>query len=199
MKRLFLFFVILLFSFNSIDLVVSVFCCQTTPGSGEYRCYNSGICCRKGKSDEYWDNVGCFDFNFWVEPSSMTFTIGKKTKVNLYIKNTGSYDDNYTIDYIIVGVNPALIQVDMSYVTPTGIVDSGTIKTLYPTITVLSSEVSGSIVFNATSQGKPTLYENTTLAVRGGLPLSLPEFDFLNTLWLIILAGVVYYFYESKH
>ena len=198
-KYIYIFFIFLLFSSHLMGLVMSIFCCQTAPKSNEFKCYTSGVCCRKGKEDEYWDSVGCFDFDIWVEPSSMKFTAGKKTTVNLYVKNLGSYDDNYTIDYNISSGNQALIQVDMSYVSPTGIVDAGTTKTLYPKVTILSSETSGKIMFNATSQGKPEIKGNTTLNVQSGLPVSLPEFNSSVFLGMMILTGIIYFFFKSNH
>ena len=207
MKKLIFFLIIFfLFLFNLIDLVIPVCtpaapCCCRDSNSGEKRCWNSGFCCKKDTPEEYWDQVGCYDFRVWVEPKSMIFTVGKKTRVNLYIENTAElgYPDSYDIDYIINSDNPALIHVDMSNILYPIELDSGEIKTLYPMITVLSKGGTGNVIFNVTSEGNSEVYRNASLNIlQGNLPISLPEFSILNLFVIIVLAGVIF-FYNSKH
>jgi len=181
--------------FYSINSVNPTFCCWNETLGGR-TCYTYGECCKKNTPDEYWHPVACFDFDVWVEPNSMLFNIGKKTAINLYIKNTGTYDDNYTIEYNVEG-NPAIIQVDMVGVTPTGLIGIGEIKKLYPIIT-LFSDTTGRVIFNATSQGNSKVQRTADINVRGSLPISLPEFNNFYLIILIILTVILYFLSMKK-
>ena len=200
MKGAIIFLIIFfLSSVNLMSTVLSPVCCMNATLGGRM-CYPSGVCCKKNLPDEYWHPTGCFDFKLWTEPTTMMFNVGKKTRVNLYIENTGTYDDNYTVEAIIDEDKRALIQVDMSYVTPTGIVNVGEIKKLYPQITILSTDASeGTVIFNVTSEGDSKLYESSALIVQAGLPTSLPEFNFLSMFVLIGLVGIIYFLYKSNY
>lgn len=172
--------------FLSMNLVLSAFCCKEGPGLPE-RCWASGICCKKGTPEEYWDPTGCLEV--WVEPASMIFTVGRKTPINLYIRTT--YSDNYVISYKIIEGNSALIQVDLTGASLAENVNPGETRVLHPRVTVLASNAQGKILFNVTSQSETSLYKNTTLKVKeSSLPVSLPEFDFnlfLISLWILII------------
>lgn len=201
------FVIILLFFLISVSLVSSTFCCQTAKGSEEFKCYDSGICCKINTYDEhgvlmeYWHQIGCFDFRTWIEPSNMIFTVGKNTPINLYVNNLEEYSDRYNISYSIESSNPALISVDMSAVTPTDSVGPDQITELHPIIAVLSAKVSGKVWFNITSWGDTSVYKNTSLTILSSdMPVSLPEFN--NSLFLmtvIILTGLTYYFSKLKN
>ena len=146
-----------------------------------------------GTLSEYWHLKSCFDFDTWVKPERMMFTLGAKIPVNLYIKNKGGYTDAYTIDYFITSSNPELIKVDLTGVTPTGSVAHGEIKKLYPRIMTLYTDATGDVTFNVSSQGDPTLYKTATLnIIESDFPLSLPEFDIFGLIGMIIIAGIVY-------
>ncbi len=164
-------------------------CCQEYAG-GEEKCFTSGVCCLEGV-EQYWDEESCFDFKFWVEPTSNMFTVGRETRINLYIENIGAFTDNYIITYNITP-NPSLIQVDMSGVSTVNNVARGEIRVVYPMITVLATTATGNIFFNATSQGDQNIYRNATLTILpSDLPVSLPEFGFFGMVVMIILAVVV--------
>ena len=202
MKRIYFLIIFSLFSLNLMTLGLSQapFCCQTAPGSGQYRCYNSGICCNVGKSNEFWDPSSCHNFEMWVEPKSMMFTVATNSRVNLYIKNTGTYADKYYLDYKIENSeNPSLIQVVISKFLDgdsktKDSANSGQILTLYPEIAVLSTEARGDVFFNATSEGDPDIKRNVTFTIlESDLPLSLSEFDFLGLIVMMILVGIIYF------
>ncbi len=163
---------------------------------GSRTCYTSGECCKKNTPNEYWHPLACFDFEMWVEPNNMLFNIARKTPVNLYIKNTGTYDDNYTIEYRVQG-NPAVIQVDITTVTPTGLIGVNEIKKLYPIITLLS-DTTGKVTFNATSQGNKVVQKIAEISVRGSSPISLPEFNEFGLTSFILSAGILYFLYMKK-
>jgi len=165
-------------------------CCQEYPG-GEEKCFTQGFCCGSGY-EQFWDPVSCFKFDFWVEPKSSMFTVGKKTSIILYIRNTGAYADNYNITYNITKGNPSLIQVDMSGVSPVENVDKGEIRKVYPTITVLATIVSGEIFFNATSLTDLNITRNATLTILpSDFPVSLPEFNFLGLICIMIFTTII--------
>ena len=208
-KKEVFFIIILLFSLLiSFGLVSSDFCCQTSSGSGEFVCYSTGVCCKIDTYDEngvlleYWHSIGCFDFLVWIEPSSMMFTVGKKTPINLYVNNLEQYTDRYNISYSVESSNPALISVDLTGVTPTENVDWGQIKNLHPRIMILSTAASGTVWFNVTSWGDISVQKNASLTIRpSDLPVSLPEYDFNGFWWImiIILVGLIYYSSKLKN
>jgi hypothetical protein len=167
-------------------------CTQSTPCCCGNKCWVSGVCCKRGQPEEYWHPTGCYDFEVWVRPERMMFTLGTKIPVTLYIENKGSYTDSYTVDY--VSSNPELIKVDMIGATSTGIMAHGEIKKLCPRIMTLYTELAGEHVdFNVSSQGDPSLYKTTTLnIIESDFPLSLPEFGIFGLIVMIILAGIVY-------
>jgi hypothetical protein len=155
-----------------------------------------------GTYKEYWDPNGCFDFEVWVEPNKMAFTIGRKTNVNLYIKNLEAYSDSYNVSYWIDSPNPSLISVDLIGVTPTEIVFPFSTEKFYPRITILSAQASGTVWFNVTSSGNPGIQRNASLDISSsGMPISLPEFNsnFFLLLLLMILSGLIYiYIFKNK-
>ncbi len=195
MKKIIFSIILFLTFILTIDLVLSdctpltPCCCQEYPG-GEFKCFTSGVCCLEGE-EEYWDEESCFDFNFWVEPTASMFTVGRKTRINLYIHNTGAFTDNYIITSNTT--NPVLIQVDMFGVSPVNDVARGQIVQVFPRIIVLATTASGDVFFNATSQGDENIYRNATLTVLSSdLPVSLPEFGVLVMIMMINLAVVIF-------
>ena len=191
----YLFFVIfLVLSLIFLPSVLS-FCCQTSPESGTFKCYDSGVCCKIGTEDEYWNPVGCFDFLVWVEPESGQFTVGKKIPVNLYVKNIEEYTDKYNISYSIVSPNPSLIDVDILGISPTDSVLPGEVKIFYPRITIKSVGTSGIVWFNVTSWGDSNVQKNTSLTILpSGEPVSLDEFNSKIFLFSIVLVSVLFFY-----
>ena len=189
-----LFLSLLFFLLLFMNLVFSAFCCKEGPGLPE-RCWASGICCKKGTPEEYWDPTGCLEV--WVEPASMTFTVGRKTPINLYIRTT--YADNYVISYKIIEGNSALIQVDLTGASLAENVNPGETRILHPRVTVLATNAQGKISFNVTSQSEQSLYKNTTLIVKeSSLPVSLPEFKLIFLLVLVPLISLIFYITKIK-
>jgi hypothetical protein len=181
----------------SMSSVLSAFCCNETPGQSR-KCWTYGVCCKKGTPDEYWHPAGCFGLKVWVEPESRAFTVGKKTSINLYLKNEGTYPDNYEVDYAITEGNPALIQVDLSGASSAENMDPEEVRVLYPRITVISAQASGEVLFNVTSEADPNLYRIATFRVlESGMPKSLEEFDTV-TFFLMSVLFVVIYFLKVK-
>ena len=175
-----------------IGEVYSVFCCED-PETGQKKCYSTGQCC-----DDLWVPV-CFWFDVWVEPTSRMFTVGESTTVNLYIHNVCPYPDNYDVTYDIIVGNPNLIKVDLTGFECVEDVGPKEIRVIYPRITILEKSATGSILFNATSEGNNTVYNNATLTVlQGDLPVSLPEFDYMGLFVIIFLIGILYFIYKKN-
>jgi len=163
-----------------------VFCCDD-------KCYNSGICCQMGTSEEYWSSTGCYRFKTWVKPEKMMFTLGSKTQITLYIENMGSYTDIYDVTYKIDSSNPELIKVDLTGASTTGNMAHGEIKKLHPRITVLSTDANGDVNFNVTSRGDPSLSQIATLhIIQSDYPVSLPEFSLLGLIEILVLVVIIY-------
>jgi len=190
---------VLFFSFFMLVNPIFSACTRSNPCCCENKCWVSGVCCKKGTPNEHWDSIGCYDFETWVEPNKMMFTIGRRTPINLYVKNTAEYDDIYNVSYWLENINPALISIDLSTVTPTDEIGMDQTDKLVPIVTVLSMSASGSIHFNITSWGNPNIQRNATLSVaQSNLPLSLEEFSFPMFLIFIILIGFLYYLFMAK-
>lgn len=198
MKKFILFLTLIIFFIESIDLVFSA-CTRSIPCCCENKCWISGVCCKKDQPGEFWHPTGCYDFEFRVEPNSMTFTVGSKIPINLYVKNVEEYTDRYNIDYWIESSNPSLISVDISGVTPTDNIAPQQIKLLNPRILILSKSATGKVWFNVTSWGEPSLQKNASLTILSSdLPISLVEFDYFGFFILIILVFVVYFFFKLR-
>jgi len=199
MKRILSFMTGLFFFCFLINIVYSACtretpcCCQEYPG-GEKKCFTEGYCCYVGEEREFWNPISCFDFMVWVEPTRSMFTVGSKTRINLYIKNLG-YADNYYVTHNITSDNPHLIQVDMTGVSPVNDVAYEETRIVYPRITVLESHTTGVVFFNVTSETNMNVSRNATLTILegGDLPLSLPEFDFFGLIAIIFLASYLYF------
>lgn len=183
---------------------LSTFCCQTSSGSDVFQCYSSGYCCRIGVEEngvlvEYWYSTGCFDFETWVEPNRMMFTVGRSTPINLYVHNLENYTDKYNISYNITSTNPELISVDLRGVTPTDSVGPGEIEKLYPRIIVLARYASGTIFFNVTSWGSNQMQRNASLIIQtSDVPISLKEFDSNLLLWFLIVMIICLFYLKSR-
>jgi hypothetical protein len=169
-------------------------CCCADPITHQKKCYTIGFCCLEGMGNEYWGN-SCYNFKVWIEPSSMMFTVGQQTPINLYIQNLAAYPDNFDINYkVLPPANPFLIQVDISGSTPVLNVNPlETKKVTSPRITVMEIHANGNVLFNVTSQGDKKIYRNATLIVlQSDLPISLPEFNNFGLITMFILVCLIY-------
>lgn len=183
-----LFFMLIISSANAV-----AFCCRDS-STRQYKCWETGFCCFKETRFEYWvsggpeDCVSQCNFKTWVEGPNL-FTIGKKTKINLYIENMGPFPDDYTIDYEVESpvVDVELLKTDVNNVT----VDE--IRTINPSILLLESHPEPNNV-NFTVRSKSCGDEEyTILYIESGLPISLPEFSFAGLLFIISLSGLIFY------
>jgi len=192
MKKIILFVLMLTILLN-IEKVNASFCCED-PQTGQEKCFSGGQCC-----NESW-YFSCFHFDMWVEPTRGIFTVGKQTNVNLYIHNLCPYPDNYNLTFNITSGNPALIKVDImgfDYIQDVG---PGEIRMVYPSITMLESSATGQVFFNATSEGNSTVQKNATLTVLPSeSPVSLPEFDIIGLVFIVLLVGIIYFLNRSEN
>ena len=168
-------------------------CCQTYADSGQKRCYDSGICCDISTTNEFWNEISCY--NFLVSISSPgIFRVGQKTPVSVVITNNGAYTDSYTITYQVSSLNPSLILVDTIGATSLNGIAKLESVSAQPKVTILSTLASGNILVNVTSVVDARFSKIATIQIiEGDLPLSLPEFNSLAILLLLGIAGVVYY------
>ena len=163
---------------------IYAFCCEN---AGQWKCYTTGECC----GGDWYES--CNDFEIYTS-GARAFRIGQKTHIILYIKNTGAYEDTYTLTAI--SNDPTLILVDMTGAT-NATVSPSEIRKLFPRITVLSNTATGNVIFTAESSNGDK--ESTTLVVlESGDYLSLPEFSIFGLVQLFFIAGIVYYFLTRK-
>lgn len=190
------------------------YCCQSEPGSNQYRCYLTGCCCEWGTENEYWyQECPCPDvpptssttssttsttipgegdptFKFWVEgPTS--FTVGEKIPITFYLQNLDAATGDYTITYTINSDKDYLIDVGIENNVLKN-VEKKEIKTGEARIIVYEASVEGTITFTATSE--VTGGSNWEDIVLGGseMQMSLPEFGFVGVIILISLASLIY-------
>jgi len=170
----------------------AAFCCRDS-STGQYKCWETGQCCFIGTRFEYWTSGECepveCNFKVWVEGPNL-FTIGQKTKINLYIENMGPFPDSYTIDYDAESpvVDVELLETDVNNVT----VDE--IRTINPSILLLESHPEpNNVNFTIRSKFCPDEEKSAILYIESGLPISLPEFNFIGLLFIISLAGLIFY------
>jgi len=197
MKKIIYFsLVFLIITFNLMSLVFPVFCCG--PPSGQRRCYSTGECCLEKTDDEYYDPISCRNFNVWVKPERMMFTLAAKIPINLYVENKGTYTDSYIVSYEKNPDTPNII-VDLTGVTPTGSVAPREIKKLYPRIAVLSSITDGNVTFMVNSTQDPTLQKIASLhIIESDYPVNLHEFNLLGLMEILFLAGFVYLLFAKR-
>ncbi|MCD6226558.1 MAG: hypothetical protein J7J93_02060 [Candidatus Aenigmarchaeota archaeon] len=168
------------------------FCCRDS-STGQYKCWETGQCCFIGTRFEYWTSGECesveCNFKVWVEGPNL-FTIGQKTEINLYIENMGSFPDSYTIDYDAESpvVDVELLETDINNILP------NEVREINPRILLLESHPEpNTINFTINSKLCPDEKRSTTLYIDSGLPLNLPEFNFVSLLIIISLAGLIFY------
>lgn len=195
-KIIYSLFVFLIITFNLMSLVFPVFCCG--PPSGQRKCYSTGKCCLEKTDDEYYNPISCRDFNVWIKPERMMFTLAAKVPINLYVENKGTYTDSYIVNYEKNPNTPTII-VYLTGVTPIGSVAPREIKKLYPRIAVLASPTTGYVTFMINSTQEPSLQKNATLhIIESDYPVSLHEFDLLGLIEILFLAGFVYLLYAKR-
>jgi len=179
MKKIILSVVTILFLLSS---AYASFCCKD-PETSQDKCWNIGQCC-----GGFW-YTSCYDFDIRTQ-SSRSFVVGRQTPVVVYIENTGSYTDSYTLTGL--SDNP-LILIDMSGAGQVSDLGSGEIKKVYPRITVLSNTAIGTVTFTATSISTGTQKSAILNILESDNYLSLPEFSLLGIVTLMMSIWVVYF------
>jgi len=178
-----IFFLIVFLSFSKVQ----AFCCKDL-ATDQSKCYTMGECC-----NGYW-YPSCYRFKVWLEPKRAAFVTGQKTPINLYIKNTGVYTDNYRISYTINPSSLALVEISDSFVNSVG---AGEVRLIQPMITVRAATSTGYVDFNVTSVKAGEIIETLTI-LESELPLSLPEFGFFDMICLIIFSGIIYFLLKQE-
>ena len=167
-------------------------CCYTTQGGAQRRCYSTGVCCAIGTPDEYWSSGSCYSATI-IATGPGIYAIGQKTPITILITNNGAYADTYNLSYTIESSNPNLIILDITGAT-TLTVGAGQTGNVVPTVTVLSTGVSGKIIVNVTSVSDPTQWRTANVTIiEGYLPFSLPEFSSVWIILIIVLSGFAFY------
>ena len=114
--------------------------------------------------------------------------------VSIYVKNTGSAVDSYNVSPMVsshlIDVNPPFSKIVL--------VEPGGVRNTLSTVTLLGSLEGGSVRFNVTSEADTTA-SMLTLPVNiiVGYPISLPEFEMIGFIQLLILACVILFLYLS--
>ncbi|MEM5777406.1 MAG: hypothetical protein QXJ06_03075 [Candidatus Aenigmatarchaeota archaeon] len=180
-KKIMLFFFLIVF----IPIVKSdiIYVCCKDRYTYQERCYATGECCN-GKWYER-----CLNFEVWTRDTELT--IGVPSPVNVYIRNTGAYDDTYTLGYkIIEGKN--IILVDTKGQTTIN-VNPSEIRVLQPKVILLATPPNPVIIeFTVYSEKDPNLSKTTILRVSGESMYSMSEFSFIFLLLLTFSSIFVY-------
>jgi len=129
------------------------------------------------------------DFKIWIENPRL-FTIGNKIPVKLFIQNLCNPIDTYNI--AIEKENSPILNVELDDNQIKDIIPRE-IRVTYPRILVLESHYAGDINFTVTSTSCNITKKVTLTLTDSGLPLNLPEFNFVSLLIIISLAGLIFY------
>jgi hypothetical protein len=144
-----------------------------------------------------------YDFRTWADESRL-FTIGRPEITNIYVQNLGTNNDSYIISYkkeaYLKNLAPAshLLYVSM----PSNRIHSvspGMTGNTFATINLLGPIARGNITFNVTSENSPSLYKEGTISISAGFPISLPEFELIGFLQLLVLVLSLLIVFYSSH
>lgn len=139
-----------------------------------------------------------YNFEVWAEGSGF-FTTGTPQIVNIYVRNTGNVEDSYNISYNkSVTFPPAdnLVQINLpSY--NINLVKPGRVGNTFATVTLLGPVTSAEIWFNVNSTGNQSSKETKRIPIKSDYPISLPEFQLIGFLLLLIIPALVI-FYSSR-
>jgi len=139
-------------------------------------------------------------FDTWLERSGI-FTIGKKERLSIYIRNTGE-DDSFKIKDIVKSAKkggddvPQLL--DVSWVTDEISLKSGETGVLNPTLIVLGPIDEGYITFTIEDTGLNE-EDTNTISITAAFPTSLPEFNFIGTIQILIISVIILIISNSFH
>jgi hypothetical protein len=144
-----------------------------------------------------------YDFRTWTDESRL-FVIGKPEITNIYVQNLGTNNDSYTITYkkeaYLKNLAPAS---HLLYVSiPSNRIHSvspGMMGNTFATINLLGPVARGNITFNVTSENNPSIYRQGIISISAGFPISLPEFQSIEFLQLLVLVLVISIMFYSSH
>jgi len=136
---------------------------------------------------------GAYNFTAWAEGPSL-YTTGRPETVSIYVKNLGSVEDSYIITPIS---SSHLIDVSIPSNRIVSL-EPGKVGSVFGTITLLGIIETGSVWFNVTPESYPSVYSLTApIEIRVGYPVSLPEFELLGSIQIIILAASLFLFVKK--
>jgi len=137
------------------------------------------------------------NFELWVEAPPI-FTIAKTESVNVYIKNTGAIDNNYTVTYTAdATIGSHLINVYMPIIR-TKTLKRGDVSSILARVTILGPVTGGWVQFTVTpDSGAPDTSPQILLIT--GSPINLPEFELIGLIQLLILASLLLIISYSSH
>lgn len=190
MKKTFILGLVLTFLLISTD--ASAFCCKD-PDTRQWKCYTSGCC-----YNDLWypELVG---FKAWsASPGPQSYTVGRATSVAFYIQNMGCTPDKYNIAVVKdFGEYNHLAPLDFP-ITETDVIYPGEVKSFYPVLRILATDIAGTIEFQIESQADaskdcPTLFVCPLIQITGeGMPVSLPEFGLAGLIEIIVFATIAF-------
>lgn len=134
-------------------------------------------------------NVHAQDPEVWVEAPPI-FTIAKTESINIYVKNTGTSEEDYDITYDINSVDGRhLINVYLP-IDKTKTIKNGDVGSVLARITLLGPiPQPATISFTATTDGTSGTSEDIPLI--SASPINLPEFGLIGLIMLLILASLL--------
>jgi len=146
--------------------------------------------------------VSIYNFEVWTEGPGF-FTTGTPRIVNIYVKNSGNIEDSYNVTYNKEVINPIgannLVQISI----PSNRINSvkaGRVDNTFATVTLLGPVGNAEIWFNVTSINNQTMKITQKIKIGSAYPISLPEFQLIGFLLLLILSTlIISYPFHFRH
>jgi len=136
-----------------------------------------------------------YPIKFDVFYSPLTTTVGERSKLQVNVKNTGLFKDNYTVK--VAGFSPAgTLEIDPSPIPPIGPLTGDSYESTTQTgFTSINLRVviaqDANICFTVNSTSKPGVNSFYGCAQVKSSFASLSDFNFLGVVWIMILSSAL--------
>ena len=146
-----------------------------------------------------------YNFEMWAVESRL-LTIGKPELFNIYVKNSGNMEDSYNISFEKIAQDQSLNDVShlVDVFIPSdeiALIEPGKMGNTFATIIASGPINRGNVTFNITSESIPSISFKTSIGIKTGYPMTLPEFGFLGIVKILVLASLlslISYFREGR-
>jgi hypothetical protein len=124
------------------------------------------------------------------------FTVGRTETVNIYVRNIGTDNDSYSINFTkkaqdqYLNSVPQLVQVSL-FSNKTHNLTQNEQRSAFALITVIGPVKIGNVTFVVFSNAQPTNYREVSIKILSGMPVNLPEFGWLGLIEILVLVSLI--------